>query len=159
MQVIRMPGETWAFLSRRTTLDTRAINASIADAFAQLTETAERAGVHIAGPPRVHYRYREGDQIGFDLGFPIQPNDEDIARQAGLKTGETLSGEALMHIHRGAYARLGEAYRRMEQNLGAKGLKGRGDLWEVYLNDPDKCPPQEVLTQILWPVESSAAHA
>lgn len=60
-----------------------------------------------------------------------------------------MTGEALMHIHRGPYARLGEAYRKMEEDLDARGLKGPSDLWELYLNDPDECPANELLTQIL----------
>jgi effector-binding domain-containing protein len=155
MQVIKMPGQMWAFLSQHSGLDGKDINAAVAGAFDQLTEKIARAGVRTQGPPCAHYRYRDGEQVGFDIGFPIDPQDEGAARKAGLGTGETLSGDALMHIHRGPYARLGEIYRRMERDLSSKGLKGRGDLWELYLNDPDACPAGELLTQVLWPVESA----
>jgi AraC family transcriptional regulator len=156
MQVMKMPSETWAFLSRRSGLSGKEINKTLEDAFQELTEKIARAGIRTQGQPRAHFRYSDGAQVGFDIGFPIDPADEETALRAGLGAGETALGEALVHIHRGPYARLGEAYRHMERNMGEKGLKARGDLWEFYLNDPDECRASDLLTQIVWPVEQAA---
>jgi hypothetical protein len=157
MKIVKMPVQTWAYVQARSGLGTKEINNTIAKSFDQLTRKIDSSGVRTEGPPRAHDRYRDGDPIGFDIGFTINPDDELLAREAGLLTGETLAGEALMHIHRGPYASLAEAYRRMEQDLNARGIKGRGDLWEIYLNDPDACPAPELLTQILCPVEQAVA--
>jgi len=43
MQVIKMPGEMWAFLSQHSGLDGKDINAAVASAFDQLTEKIARA--------------------------------------------------------------------------------------------------------------------
>jgi effector-binding domain-containing protein len=102
------------------------------------------------------FRYRDGAEVGFDIGFPIDPSDEEVAGRAGLGTGETSAGEAFVHIHRGPYARLGDTYRQMERNMSEQGFKGFGDLWAVYLNDPDECRASDLLTQIVWPVEIAA---
>lgn len=158
MNIVKMPGETWAFVHRGGLLGAKEVSRSIAGAFDELTRTIRKADVRTIGPPRAHYHYRDGKEVGFDIGFPIDPDDRPMAREAGLLTGETLSGAALMHIHRGPYAGLKQAYCRMEQDLDERGLRGSGDLWELYLNDPDECPAPELLTQILWPVEP-ATHA
>jgi effector-binding domain-containing protein len=158
MNIVKMPGGTWAFVRRDGLLGAKEISGSVSSAFDELTRLIAQAGVRTIGPPRAHYHYRDGQEVGFDIGFPIESDDETTARKAGLLTGETLSGEALMHIHRGPYAGLKQTYRRMEKDLCARGLRGSGDLWEFYLNDPDECPAPELLTQVLWPVEH-AAHA
>ena len=159
MEVINVTGEVWAFVSRRTALNGTRLDASVARARDEVGEKIARAGVRTLGPPRVHYRYRDGDQVGFEMGIPIDPDDEAAARQAGLEMGETLVGEALSLVRGGPHARLGGAYRQMERGLAIRGLKGRGDFWELYLSDPAKCPPNEVMTQILWPVENTDRQA
>jgi effector-binding domain-containing protein len=153
-QVVNVPGETWTFVSRRSRAGE--IGASIDSAFAELTEAIARAGVRTSGPPRGHYHYRDGAELGFDLGFPILADDEAAARAGGLKTGRTLSGEALMFVHQGPYEALAGAYRALEQDLSARRLKGAGDTWEVYLNDPDDTPPASLITEIYWPIAAEA---
>jgi effector-binding domain-containing protein len=91
--------------------------------------------------------------VSFDLGFPIQPRDATAARRAGLKTGDSFSGEALVIVHHGPYEALAQSYRALEQDLKERGLTGRGDVWEIYLNDPDETPSAELLTEIYWPIE------
>jgi AraC family transcriptional regulator len=154
-QIVNMRGETWAFVSR-SGVGGREIGAAIDSAFAELTEAIARAGVRTKGPPRAHYYYRDGGELGFDLGFAILADDEARARAGRLKTGPTLSGEALMVVHQGPYDALAGAYRALEQELEARRLKGKGDTWEVYLNDPDVTPAASLLTEIYWPIEGHA---
>ena len=158
MHIMKMPSETWAFISRRSGLSGKEISTTLEGAFEQLTEMIARAGIRTQGQPRAHFRYRNAGEIGFDIGFPIDPADEDLARRAGLGAGQASPGEALVHIHRGPYAQLGETYRQMEQSISEKGFTARGDLWELYLNDPDECQAPDLLTQVVWPIEHTA-HA
>jgi effector-binding domain-containing protein len=132
----------------------RDINLALERAFEELTEKVARAGIRTQGQPRAHFHYRDGEEVGFDIGFPIDPSDECNARLAGLGFGEAAPGNALVHIHRGPYARLSETYREMQRDMNDKGLKGRGELWEFYLNDPDECRASDLLTQVVWPVET-----
>lgn len=153
MQLVKMPGETWAYVTRPSGFDGKQLNEAIQDAFEDLTERIVRAGVRAHGQPRARFRYRNCGQAGFDIGFPIDASDETRARAAGLCTGVTVSGDAMIHIHRGPYARLGDSYRQMQQEFSKKGLKAGEDVWEFYLNDPDHCQPKDLLTQIVWPIE------
>lgn len=147
--------QTWAFVSRQGILEHNEIGGAISKAFEELTERIARGGVRTRGAPRACYHYRDGGRIGFDLGFPIQPHDVAAAQRAGLKTGHTLSGEALVMVHHGPYEALAQAHRALEQELQARGLTGGGEVWEIYMNDPDDTPPAELLTEIYWPIERS----
>lgn len=154
MNIVSMPEQVWAFLSSHSQLPAHDINAAVAKTFDEVNDRLLRSQVRMSGPPRAHFRFCDGARVDYDVGVPIHPDDASAARDFGLQVGETLVGEALLHIHQGPYAELGRAYGEMEHDLHAKGLKGRGDLWEVYLNDPDECPPSALLTEILWPIAS-----
>jgi effector-binding domain-containing protein len=151
-RIVTLPAETWAYVSCRSGLQPSEISATIDKAFAQLAEVIARGGVRTNGPPRAHYHYRDQNGIGFDLGFPIVAEDEAAAQRAGLATGRTLSGEAFTRVHEGSYAGLSRTYKELEQELKAKELNACGDVWEVYLNDPDDTPPDKLRTQIYWPI-------
>lgn len=155
MQIIKLPSETWAYLARQDVLGRQEIGSALEGAFDQLTEIIARAGIRTIGQPRAHFHYRDGEPVGFEIGFPIDPDDVNAARRLGLAAGPADPGHALVHIHRGPYGRLHEAYSAMEQDFVERGLRGRGDLWELYLNDPDECSASELLTQIVWPIDDA----
>lgn len=155
-QVVNMSPETWAFVTRHSGVRPQQIGAAVDKAFDELTEKIARGGVRTQGAPRARYHYRDGEQIGFDLGFPIAPADVAAAHRAGLATGETLSGEALTTTHQGPYENLAQTYRALEADMKERGIAGQGAVWEVYLNDPDDTPRQDLLTQIFWPIERPA---
>lgn len=156
-RLVSVGSQTWAYLSCRSGLQPSEINATIEKAFGQLTEAIARGAIRTNGAPRAHYHYRDDKQISFDLGFPIREEDVAAAARAGLSTGQTLAGEALMRIHEGPYAALSSTYKQLEQDLTTEGLSGRGDTWEVYLNDPDDTPPSKLQTQIYWPINERSS--
>lgn len=157
MNLVSMPDEVWAFLAGRGCFGAKDVNAAVAAMFDEVSARIARSQVRTSGPPRAHFHICDGAPAGFEVGVPIHPDDAQAARDVGLGTAEAHIAEALLHIHRGPYSQLGEAYHLMELDLAARGLKGRGDVWEVYLSDPDKHRPEDLLTQILWPVEPVSA--
>ena len=159
MNIVSMPEQTWAFLEGQSAMTPRSISAALASAFDDVNRRITAGDIRTAGAPCAHYRTCTGTELHFEIGIPINPDDAEAARKTGLSIGETFKGEALVHIHRGPYAQLGNAYREMQKDLHAKGLRGRDDLWEVYLNDPNACPSADLLTQILWPVASAGSSS
>lgn len=159
MNIVSMPEQTWAFLEGRSAIASQSISAALASVFDDVNGRIIGGDIRTTGAPCAHYRACSGGELRFEIGVPINPDDAEVARKAGLSVGETFKGQALLHVHRGSYAQLGDAYREMQKDFRAKGLKGRDDLWEVYLNDPDTCPSADLLTQILWPVESTGSRS
>lgn len=151
-QLITAHPTTWAYVSCSTRLRPDQIKASIDDAFERLSASIARAGLSTHGAPRACYHYRSDGGMGFDLGYPIASADAAAALAAGLNTGATFSGPALKATHQGPYQTLRGTYQALEKELKARGFEAGGDIWEVYLNDPDDTPPEKLVTEIAWPV-------
>lgn len=148
---------TWAFVTRPGDLGHDLIKDAIEQAFSQLGARIAQAKIATRGPPRACYHYQDGRGLtGFDLGFPIAASDADAARAAGLKVGATSAGLALKTMHRGPYQSLRETYLMLAEDMKARGHEPGGDIWEIYLNDPDAVAQDQLVTEINWPLERAA---
>ena len=55
-------------------------------------------------------------------------------------------------VHKGPYAEVGKAYVALQKWMTDNGRSPAGMVREVYLNDPASVPPEDLLTEIDWPV-------
>ncbi len=44
-------------------------------------------------------------------------------------------------------------YETVERWIKAKGLEPADQMWEYYLNDPTMVSPEELMTEIIWPIK------
>jgi effector-binding domain-containing protein len=56
-------------------------------------------------------------------------------------------------VHRGAYDELTPAYHTVSGWIAEHGHQIAGPPRELYPNDPGAVPPEELLTEVQWPVE------
>jgi effector-binding domain-containing protein len=54
--------------------------------------------------------------------------------------------------HVGPYDKLMESYQKMEKQMKEQGLRPADHMWEIYMNDPEKTAPAELVTELYWPV-------
>ncbi|MEM9692494.1 MAG: MerR family transcriptional regulator [Myxococcota bacterium] len=70
-------------------------------------------------------------------------------------TIETLPAvQAAWLIHRGAYDTLGLAYHALDAWSQSRGHARAGPMREIYLNNPEEVEPDELLTEVLLPIDS-----
>jgi effector-binding domain-containing protein len=56
-------------------------------------------------------------------------------------------------VHRGPYEEVGPAYHTLSGWIQDNGHQIAGPPREIYRNDPQEVPPEEVLTEVQWPIE------
>ena len=55
-------------------------------------------------------------------------------------------------VHVGPYSEVCHAYEALQKWMTDKGRRPAGMVREIYLNDPDSVPVEELLTEIDWPI-------
>jgi effector-binding domain-containing protein len=108
--------------------------------------------------PCVAYYYGDPEQdMEVEIGF-IAP--AGYASSYAMTNGETMTVRDVPAqpavaclIHTGSYAQIGEAWHRLMAWMGANGYRMCDACSEVYLNDPDRVPEAELLTELRLPVE------
>lgn len=61
-------------------------------------------------------------------------------------------GKYATHHHVGPYERLPEVHAALEQRLSAHGHSTAGATYEIYLNDPRTTAPENLETEIMFPL-------
>jgi len=97
----------------------------------------------------------DGATTTFQVGFPYRPDDGKRLTAAGLTIGTTQAGQVMKATHKGPYETVVETYNAMQSEMKQRHLVGADDMWEIYMSPPET-PPEEILTQVIWPVRRAA---
>ena len=111
-----------------------------------------------AGPPMgVYFNAPEQvptEELLWEIRSPIAgdvtPSGPD-ERGLGIKSVERA--EVAATIHKGPYDQVGATYGALAGWIAEKGYTIVGPPEEVYLSDPGKTPPEELLTEVRFPVK------
>lgn len=135
---------------RRTTTLTD-IGTDLESGFQSLMQYMGPRGIEPSGAPLVVYH----DVIDEDTAGDIEiclPVSEPVDGEDEVY-GTTLAGTTVATtVHRGPYHEIGPAYHTLTGWISEHGHDMAGPPRELYLNDPQEVPPEEILTEIDWPI-------
>ena len=110
-----------------------------------------------AGPPIGVYFNAPGEVPGEEPLWEIQcPVGGDVApigpdeRGLGVKRVEGV--EVASTVYKGPYDQVAATYEALVGWITGNGYEIAGAVEEIYLNEPDKTPPEELLTELRLPV-------
>ena len=150
VQVKELPAQLTLQITKQVTFET--IPAAMGEAFAAVMAQAEAGGATYAGPPFVIYPEECVGEFPMVLCMPVAPGGAAPDPASGVELTEVAGGTAASVMHMGPYERLGDAYAAMQTWLQANGKTPAGPPREIYLNDPGSVAPQELLTEIAFPI-------
>lgn len=85
-----------------------------------------------------------------EVGFPVSG---DIETTDEFRLYEIPGGRMAKIVHKGPYIEVGRTYEELFAWVGQNQKKIIGPLREVYINNPNEVPPEEILTEIYAPIE------
>ena len=134
----------------RTSTPVEKLSEVMGSCFGEIMGVLGTAGVAPAGPPFAMYHNMDMSKLDVEIGFPVASRIEASGR---VKPGKIPGGKAAVTLHRGPYDKIEDAYNRLSAFVRDQGLDVEGFTYEFYLNDPDETPPEELKTEIYFPVK------
>lgn len=137
-------------LSIRTHTSVQQLPEQLGRAYGAIVEYLADMGERPAGPPFAVYYNMDMQNLDVEMGFPVAtPLSGEDAIQANL----FAKGQYAMCVHNGPYGDIGAAYEALTVWMQDHGYTPTGIAYEFYLNDADETPPEELQTQIFFPVK------
>ena len=142
--------------SVRIHTDLAHIGEDIGRGFSALMAAIAGQAVTASGPPLTVYldvidEHTEGD---IEVCVPVAGT---LSSDAEVSTRELAGGSMAATLHQGPYDQIGPAYQAVIDWITEQGHAVAGPPREVYLNDPQAVPPEDLLTRVEFPI-FAAAH-
>ena len=151
--VVTVDSQPILYVHRSSATDPKSIGACMGEAFGTLMGFLGEHDITVAGAPMSIYHGFDQDKATFDVAMPVSQADTDRAEgHADIKGGATHAGQALKAVHVGPYNQLADTYNRIMGHMQKEGLQPVGPCWEIYMNDPDTTPEEDLVTEIYFPI-------
>ena len=127
------------------------------EAFGKLYGWVAEKGYPIAGPPTGVYLNVPGQVPDEELLWEFQcPIGGDIVPigpdERGLGVKRVEGAEVAATMHKGPFHEVGKTYAALIPWIMENSYEIAGPGEEIYLSEPQKTPPEELLTEVRFPV-------
>lgn len=136
-------------LSVRRTVPVEELPQVFGEAFGQIAQYLQECGEPPAGPPFTAYFNMDMQALEIEIGMPVS---HALPGRGEIQSVQMPSGKFGACMHVGPYPEIGAAYEALTAYVEGQGLQPSGVSYEIYLNSPVDTPPQELQTQILFPL-------
>jgi effector-binding domain-containing protein len=135
----------------------RGTYAQIRPMLASVRKHIEAHGAQVAGPPAFvcHENPKEVVRANLQHNADVEvviPVSAEVSSNEEIACYELPGGPMAKITHKGSYEKSAAAYKTLFAWIAENHKKVAGPTREVYLNDPKKVPPEELLTEIYAPV-------
>jgi len=129
------------------------IAGDIGAGFGSLMQALGKENVAASGPPLIVYHSLIDEEADGDIEICL-PIENPISGDSEVYSRELEGGAMATTVHRGPYEGLGPVYGALVDWISENGHEVAGPPREIYLNDPQEVSPEEILTQIEFPIGS-----
>jgi effector-binding domain-containing protein len=138
-------------LAMRARTSVQQLPETLGKAFGAVMQCLGEVGEHPVGAPFVVYYNMNMEDLDIEAGFPVS---RALPGKGDVQPGQLPCGKVATCLHVGPYSEMVAAYEALTQFMKDNGQEPTGVCYEVYLNEPTQTPPQELMTQIVFPLKS-----
>jgi effector-binding domain-containing protein len=123
----------------------------------ELCDYARASGAEIKGPPTFvcHETPRQAVKANEEATADVEvvvPIVNVVDGKGPITCYELPGGQMAKIVHKGPYETSAPTYKMLFEWIAANHKKVAGPTREVYLNDPQEVPPEDILTEIYAPI-------
>jgi effector-binding domain-containing protein len=137
-------------ISVRMTTNLKNISQDMGKAFGEIMQYMGEKQVNPIGPPYAMYYNEDMDNLDTEVGFPVA---QPLPEKGKVKMSKLPGGKAVVGMHIGPYNKLGDAYTEITEWMKEKDIESPNMCYEIYLNDPENTPENELKTEIYFPIK------
>jgi AraC family transcriptional regulator len=100
--------------------------------------------------PFTRYLKKTEDEFEIEAGIAVPDGSKG---EGDIVVSSLPGGKAAFTIHTGAYEKLKDTYAAMMKWLTDNKKDGAGGPWEVYVSDPGSGKPEDLKTEIYFPLK------
>ncbi len=134
----------------RTRTPVQDLSKVLGEAYGQIMQYLGEKGVYPAGPPFVAYYNDDMQDLDIEVGFPVA---EELPGEGDIQAGEIPGGKMAACFYTGPYEEFEAPYTALTQWVQEHDYETTGVSYEMYLNDPQDTPPEELQTLIMFPLK------
>lgn len=130
---------------------------AIGAGFGQLMPALGQAGIGPSGPPLIVYHEVIDDQTSGDIEICIPVAEPLPGEPGGVYSRELEGGMVATTVHHGRYEEIAPAYHTLTGWIAKNGYDIAGPPREIYLNDPQTVPPDDLQTRVEFPISQATS--
>ena len=137
-------------LSVRGRTNAADLPALMGQVFGAVMQYLGEAGQYPTGAPHAAYYNMDMQDLDVEIGFPVAMA---LPAKGDIQPGEIPAGKAASCLHVGSYQEFKRTYDALAAFIAEQGAEATGVAYEVYLSDPGEVAPEELQTQIFFPLK------
>ncbi len=137
-------------LSIRTTTSLKNLPQELGNAYGAIEQYLGEIGEQPSGAPYAAYFTFDTDNIDLEIGFPVP---KALPEKNEIKATQLPGGMLARCLYTGPYNKIEPAYNALTEWVNENGYEATGVAYEFYLNDAGETPPEELMTQIVFPLK------
>lgn len=136
-------------MSVRTRCPVAELKPTIGQNYARIATYLAGLGKQPTYAPFVVYYNMDMNDLDVEVGFPAEAG---LPGEGEIQANTLPSGKALSAMYTGSYEKMAEAYAVIDHWAKEHNLKYTGVVYEFYHNDPAVTPPEQLITEIVFPL-------
>ena len=142
------------YINEKAKFDMAEISQKISGAYGEIGALMSVAKVEMTDAPMAITNEFSMENMTWDFDCAIVAQLPEGTEVSGrIQSGMTYAGKVVKAVHIGPYQTSMNTYQAIEKYMKEKGLEQNGRSWEEYIDDPMKVKPEELRTNIYYPVK------
>lgn len=150
-KMVQVKETPYLYQERTCSMDPQDISAAMGEVFHNVMKFVHEHDATSGNQALAVYPTYDPENMTFRAGVTVSA--EDAAKAKGsIKSASLPEGEVLTFTHMGPYSTLRDSYGELMQHLANIKRMVAVPTWEIYVNNPDEVPEEDLRTDIYVPL-------